>query len=232
MATNKDVFKAFLENKNSILNRVDDYVDELLENNFEVDDSKIQYELNELKSTSETMKSSISRAFSDETGDVSGEKEVNELDDKIYECQQIEIKDETSIKELEVALKEVSSKANDSFDTDKDVYKTIESKKDDVYSSITKIEKEMRKIEQEIDENNNVIKGTRLSVEIEELNDNLTYNPMSSIAPAYVEPVKDGLNELQEVIENGSEPIEIQNQLNRVNQDIKVFEAWFDEWAK
>ena len=129
-------------------------------------------------------------------------------------------------------MKEVSSKANDSFDTDKDVYKTIESKKDDVYSSITKIEKEMRKIEQEIDENNNVIKGTRLSVEIEELNDNLTYNPMSSIAPAYVEPVKDGLNELQEVIENGSEPIEIQNQLNRVNQDIKVFEAWFDEWAK
>lgn len=232
MATNKDVFKAFLENKNSILNRVDDYVDELLENNFEVDDSKIQYELNELKSTSETMKSSISRAFSDETGDVSGEKEVNELDDKIYECQQIEIKDETSIKELEVALKEVSSKANDSFDTDKDVYKTIESKKDDVYSSITKIEKEMRKIEQEIDENNNVIKGTRLSVEIEELNDNLTYNPMSSIAPAYVEPVKDGLNELQEVIENGSEPIEIQSQLNRVNQDIKFFEAWFDEWAK
>ena len=136
MATNKDVFKAFLENKNSILNRVDDYVDELLENNFEVDDSKIQYELSELKSTSETMKSSISRAFSDETGDVSGEKEVEELDDKIHECQQIEIKDETSIKELEVALKEVSSKANDSFDTDNDVYKTIKSKKDDVYSSI------------------------------------------------------------------------------------------------
>lgn len=232
MATNKDVFKAFLENKNSILNRVDDYVDELLENNFEVDDSKIQYELNELKSTSETMKSSISRAFSDETGDVSGEKEVNELDDKIYECQQIEIKDETSIKELEVALKEVSSKANDSFDTDKDVYKTIESKKDDVYSSITKIEKEMRKIEQEIDENNNVIKGTRLSVEIEELNDNLTYNPMSSRAPAYVDPIKSRLNALKEEIENGNEPSEIQSQLNHVNQNIKVFEAWFDEWAK
>ncbi|OXE89732.1 hypothetical protein [Staphylococcus epidermidis] len=232
MATNKDVFKAFLENKNSILNRVDDYVDELLENNFEVDDSKIQYELNELKSTSETMKSSISRAFSDETGDVSGEKEVNELDDKIYECQQIEIKDETSIKELEVALKEVSSKANDSFDTDKDVYKTIESKKDDVYSSITKIEKEMLKIEQEIDENNNVIKGTRLSVEIEELNDNLTYNPMSSRAPAYVDPIKSRLNALKEEIENGNEPSEIQSQLNHVNQNIKVFEAWFDEWAK
>lgn len=232
MATNKDVFKAFLENKNSILNRVDDYVDELLENNFEVDDSKIQYELNELKSTSETMKSSISRAFSDETGDVSGEKEVNELDDKIFECQQIEIKDETSIKELEVALREVSSKANDSFDTDKDVYKTIESKKDDVYSSIANIKREMRNIEQEIDENNNVIKGTRLSVEIEELNDNLTYNPMSLRAPAYVDPIKNGLNELKEEIENGNEPSEIQSQLNHVNQDIKVFEAWFEEWAK
>lgn len=232
MATNKDVFKAFLENKNSILNRVDDYVDELLENNFEVDDSKIQYELNELKITSETMKGNISRAFSDETGDVSGEKEVNELDDKIFECQQIEIKDETSIKELEVALREVSSKANDSFDIDKDVYKIIESKKDDVYSSIANIKREMRNIEQEIDENNNVIKGTRLSVEIEELNDNLTYNPMSSRAPAYVDPIKNGLNELKEEIENDNEPSEIQSQLNHVNQDIKLFEAWFDEWAK
>lgn len=232
MATNKDVFKAFFEDKNSVLNRVDNYVDELLESDFKVDDSKIQYELSELKSTSETMKSSISRDFSDETGDVSGEKEVEELDDKIYECQQIEIEDETSIKAFEVALSDVSSKANNSFDTDKDVYKTIESKKDDVYSSITKIEKEMRKIEQEIDENNNVIKGTRLSVEIEELNDNLTYNPMSSRAPAYVDPIKSGLNKLKEEIENGNEPSEIQSQLNHVNQNIKVFEAWFDEWAK
>ncbi len=232
MATNKDVFKAFFEDKNSVLNRVDDYIDELLESDFEVDDSKIQHELSELKSTSETMKSSISRDFSDETGDVSGEKEVKELDDKIYDCQQIEIKDETSIKKLEVTLGKVSSKANDSFDTDNDVYKTIESKKYDVYSSIAKIEKEMRRIEQKFDESNNLIKSARLSVEIEELNDNLTYNPMSPIAPAYVEPVKDGLNELQEVIENGSEPIEIQNQLNRVNQDIKFFEAWFDEWEK
>ena len=135
-------------------------------------------------------------------------------------------------KKLEVTLGKVSSKANDSFDTDNDVYKTIESKKYDVYSSIAKIEKEMRRIEQKFDESNNLIKSARLSVEIEELNDNLTYNPMSPIAPAYVEPVKDGLNELQEVIENGSEPIEIQNQLNRVNQDIKFFEAWFDEWEK
>lgn len=232
MATNKDVFKAFFEDKNSVLNHVDNYVDELLESDFEVDDSKIQHELSELKSTSETMKSSISRAFSDETGDVSGEKEVEELDDKIHECQQIEIKDETSIKELEVALKEVSSKANDSFDTDNDVYKTIESKKDDVYSSIANIEREMRKIEQEFDENNNVIKSTRLSVEIEELNNNLTYNPMSPIAPAYVDPIKNGLNDLKEEIENGNEPSEIQSQLNRVNQDIKLLEAWFDEWAK
>ncbi|OFS35719.1 hypothetical protein HMPREF2956_02040 [Staphylococcus sp. HMSC055B03] len=232
MATNKDVFKAFLEDKNSILNRVDDYIDELLENNFEVDDSKIQYELSELKSTSETMKSSISRDFSDETGDVSGEKEVEELDDKIYDCQQIEIEDETSIKAFEVALSDVSSKANDSFDTDNDVYKTIQSKKDDVYNSIAKIEKEMRRIEQKFDESNNLIKSARLSVEIEELNDNLTYNPISPIAPAYVEPVKNGLNKLQEEIENGSEPIEIQSQLNRVNQDIKFFEAWFDEWEK
>jgi len=232
MATNKDVFKAFFEDKNSVLNRVDNYVDELLESDFEVDDSKIQHELSELKSTSETIKSSVSRAFSDETGDVSGEKEVEELDDKIHECQQIEIKDETSIKELEVALKEVSSKANDSFDTDNDVYKTIESKKDDVYSSIANIEREMRKIEQEFDENNNVIKSTRLSVEIEELNNNLTYNPMSPIAPAYVEPVKNGLNDLKEEIENGNEPSEIQSQLDRLNQDINFFETWFDEWAR
>lgn len=232
MATNKDVFKAFFEDKNSILNRVDDYVDELLENNFEVDDSKIQYELSELKSTSETMKSSISRAFSDETGDVSGEKEVEELDDKIYECQQKEIEDETSIKAFEVALSDVSSKANDSFDENNDVYKTIESKKHDVYSSITKIEKEMRDIERKLDENNNVIKSARLSVELEELNDILTYNTMSSITPGYVEPIKNGLNELKEKIENGNEPSEIQSQLNHVNQDIKVFEAWFDEWAK
>ncbi|MCT1513144.1 MULTISPECIES: hypothetical protein [Staphylococcus] len=232
MATNKDVFKAFFEDKNSVLNHVDNYVDELLESDFEVDDSKIQHELSELKSTSETMKSSISRAFSDETGDVSGEKEVEELDDKIHECQQIEIKDETSIKELEVALKEVSSKANDSFDTDNDVYKTIESKKDDVYSSIANIEREMRKIEQEFDENNNVIKSTRLSVEIEELNNNLTYNPMSPIAPAYVDPIKNGLNDLKEEIENGNEPSEIQSQLDRLNQDIKFFETWFDEWGR
>ncbi|WP_145339551.1 hypothetical protein [Staphylococcus epidermidis] len=232
MATNKDVFKVFFEEKNSILNRVDDYVDELIEDNFEVDDSKIQYELSELKSTSETMKSSISRAFSDETGDVSGEKEVEELDDKIYGCQQIEIEDETSIKAFEVALSDVSSKANDLFDTDNDVYKTIESKKDDIYNSIANIEREMRDIERKLDENNNVIKSARLSVELEELNDKLTYNPTSSIAQAYVDTVKDGLNELQEVIENGSEPIEIQSQLNRVNQDIKFFEAWFDEWAK
>lgn len=232
MATNKDVFKAFLENKSSVLNRVDNYVDELLESSYEVDDSKIQYELNELKNTSETMKSSISKAFSDEMGDVSGEKEVEELDNKIYSCQQIEVKDETSVKELEVALKEVSSKANDSFDTDKDVYETIKSKKDDVYSSIANIEREMRNIEQEIDENNNVIKGTRLSVEIEELNDNLTYNPMSSRAPAYVDPIKNGLNALKEEVENGNEPSEIQSQLNRVNQDIKLLESWFDEWAK
>lgn len=232
MATNKDVFKAFLENKDSVLNRVDNYVDELIEDNFEVDDSKIQYELNELKITSETMKGNVYRAFSDETGDVSGEKEVNELDDKIYACQQIEIKDETSIKELEVALREVSSKANDSFDTDKDVYKTIESKKDDVYSSIANIKREMRNIEQEIDENDNAIKSTRLLVDIEELNDNLTYNPMSSRAPAYVDPIKSGLNELKAEIENGNEPSEIQSQLNHVNQDIKLFEAWFDEWAK
>lgn len=232
MATNKDVFKAFFEDKNSVLNRVDNYVDELLESDFEVDDSKIQYELSELKSTSETMKSSISRAFSDETGDVSGEREVEELDDEIYECQQIEIKDETSIKELEVALREVSSKANDSFDIDNDVHKTIESKKDDIYGSITKIEKEMRDIERKLDENNNAIKSARLSVELEELNDNLTYNPMSSIAPGYVDPIKNGLNDLKEEIENGNEPSEIQSQLNRVNQDIKVFEAWFDEWAR
>lgn len=232
MATNKDVFKAFLENKGSVLKRVDNYVDELLESNCEVDDSKIQYELSELKSTSETMKSSISRDFSDETGDVSGEKEVGELDDKIYECQQIEIKDETSIKKLEVTLGKVSSKANDSFDTDNDVYKTIESKKHDVYSIITKIEKEMRDIERKLDENNNVIKSTRLSVEIEELNNNLTYNPMSSRAPGYVDPVKNGLNDLKEEIENGNEPSEIQSSLNRVNQDIKVLEAWFEEWAK
>lgn len=232
MATNKDVFKAFFEDKNSVLNHVDNYVDELLESDFEVDDSKIQHELSELKSTSETMKSSIFRAFSDETGDVSGEKEVEELDDKIHECQQIEIKDETSIKELEVALKEVSSKANDSFDTDNDVYKTIESKKDDVYSSIANIEREMRKIEQEFDENNNVIKSTRLSVEIEELNNNLTYNPMSPIAPAYVDPIKNGLNDLKEEIENGNEPSEIQSQLDRLNQDIKFFETWFDEWGR
>lgn len=232
MATNKDVFKAFFEDKNSVLNHADNYVDELLESDFGVDDSKIQHELSELKSTSETMKSSISRAFSDETGDVSGEKEVEELDDKIHECQQIEIKDETSIKELEVALKEVSSKANDSFDTDNDVYKTIESKKDDVYSSIANIEREMRKIEQEFDENNNVIKSTRLSVEIEELNNNLTYNPMSPIAPAYVDPIKNGLNDLKEEIENGNEPSEIQSQLDRLNQDIKFFETWFDEWGR
>lgn len=232
MATNKDVFKAFFEDKNSVLNHVDNYVDELLESDFEVDDSKIQHELSELKSTSETMKSSVSRAFSDETGDVSGEKEVEELDNKIHECQQIEIKDETSIKELEVALKEVSSKANDSFDTDNDVYKTIESKKDDVYSSIANIEREMRKIEQEFDENNNVIKSTRLSVEIEELNNNLTYNPMSPIAPAYVDPIKNGLNDLKEEIENGNEPSEIQSQLDRLNQDIKFFETWFDEWGR
>lgn len=232
MATNKDVFKAFFEDKNSVLNHVNNYVDELLESDFEVDDSKIQHELSELKSTSETMKSSISRAFSDETGDVSGEKEVEELDDKIHECQQIEIKDETSIKELEVALKEVSSKANDSFDTDNDVYKTIESKKDDVYSSIANIEREMRKIEQEFDENNNVIKSTRLSVEIEELNNNLTYNPMSPIAPAYVDPIKNGLNDLKEEIENGNEPSEIQSQLDRLNQDIKFFKTWFDEWGR
>lgn len=232
MATNKDVFKAFFEDKNSVLNHVDNYVDELLESDFEVDDSKIQHELSELKSTSETMKSSVSRAFSDETGDVSGEKEVEELDNKIHECQQIEIKDETSIKELEVALKEVSSKANDSFDTDNDVYKTIESKKDDVYSSIANIEREMRKIEQEFDENNNVIKSTRLSFEIEELNNNLTYNPMSPIAPAYVDPIKNGLNDLKEEIENGNEPSEIQSQLDRLNQDIKFFETWFDEWGR
>lgn len=232
MATNKEKYQVFFEDKDNVLNLCQKYINDLLENDAKIDDNAIQSNLNDLKSEVETLDSEVKRAFSD-YDEIEGEEYIKELNDDIFECQQQQLEDETSIAEFEVAFTRLKSSKKGLFNPDnQELYEVIRNHEHEIEAQISLIDQNLQQIKADNDQQSTVATQITCVTQLDELEGNLTYNKKySHISPTFVEPVKSSLKELADAINNNENAEDVASCLTQAKQDIDMFEAWVKSWA-
>mgnify|MGYP002718095615 FL=1 len=197
MPTNKQIFELFFEEVDNVMNKVENYAGTVFDYNAQTNDLKpIHANIEKVKKNLDMIKSSIQNLTDYETNE---ETTIDEAKEKLDNCKESELDTEDEVASFKVSLNEANTK----------IGKLFESTNDDIKSAINGVEKAeieslMRTLDNQavkqdanISDNDFNIQRYQLASEINQLNNNLTYNDGTHTSNGYVNPVNNALDELE-----------------------------------
>lgn len=231
MPTNKQIFELFFEEVDNVMNKVENYAGTVFDYNAQTNDLKpIHANIEKVKKNLDMIKSSIQNLTDYETNE---ETTIDEAKEKLDNCKESELDTEDEVASFKVSLNEANTK----------IGKLFESTNDDIKSAINGVEKAeieslMRTLDNQavkqdanISDNDFNIQRYQLASEINQLNNNLTYNDGTHTSNGYVNPVNNALDELEYSITGKQSASEILDNYVDAQRKIADFRAYFEVWG-
>lgn len=235
MANNIDVFANFFIEQPHVINYIDDYVDELIDNEYtRLDVTPIHAKVDEFLTTINSIGEDIDSEYSDTDDDVTQSSEITSIRTKCDACKENDLENESDIADFKSKWKSIDASLDTVFDsTDKRTYNVISgSDMSDAYDLYESVESDVYKVEMDMSDNTSNYSKIMCITQLHELNENLTYNvEMSTVAPSFVDDLKVTLSEIESAIQSDAQAEYISSLLSKAEHQIAEFKAWYDEWG-
>lgn len=231
MPTNKQIFELFFEEVDNVMNKVENYAGTVFDYNAQTNDLKpIHANIEKVKKNLDMIKSSIQNLTDYETNE---ETTIDEAKEKLDNCKESELDTEDEVASFKVSLNEANTKIGKLFEsTNDDIKSAINGvEKAEIESLMRTLDNQAVKQDAEISDNDFNIQRYQLASEINQLNNNLTYNDGTHTSNGYVNPVNNALDELEYSITGKQSASEILDNYVDAQRKIADFRAYFEVWG-
>lgn len=235
MANNIDVFANFFQDETHVIREIDNYIDELIDNeDVQVDVTPIHADIDDFLTTVNKIGDDINSEYSETDDDVTQSAEIVNIRTYCQSCKQNGLENESDIADFKSKWKSVDTALDNVFDSsDKRTYDAISSSDmANAYDLYESIESDVYQIEMNMSDNTSNYSKIKCITQLRDLNENLTYNKeYSRVAPDYVDCLKASMSELEDAIQSDAQADDVVSLLNKVNSEIADFKAWYSEWG-
>lgn len=231
MPTNKQIFELFFEEVDNVMNKVENYAGVVFDYNAQtVDLTPIHNNIAKVKTNLDLIKSSIQNLTDYETSE---ETTIDEAKEKLDDCEEKQLDTEDEVASFKVKLSEANTKISKLFESSNDDIKSAinGTEKTEIESLMRTLDNQAVKQDAEISDNNFNIQRYQLASEINQLNNNLTYNDGTHTSNGYVNPVNNALDELEYSITGKKSASEILDRYVDAQREIADFRAYFEVWG-
>lgn len=231
MPTNKQIFELFFEEVDNVMNKVENYAGVVFDYNAQtVDLTPIHNNIAKVKTNLDLIKSSIQNLTDYETSE---ETTIDEAKEKLDDCEKKQLDTEDEVASFKVKLSEANTKISKLFESSNDDIKSAinGTEKTEIESLMRTLDNQAVKQDAEISDNDFNIQRYQLASEINQLNNNLTYNDGTHTSNGYVNPVNNALDELEYSITGKRSASEILDRYVDAQREIADFRAYFEVWG-
>lgn len=231
MPTNKQIFELFFEEVDNVMNKVENYAGVVFDYNAQtVDLTPIHNNIAKVKTNLDLIKSSIQNLTDYETSE---ETTIDEAKEKLDDCEEKQLDTEDEVASFKVKLSEANTKISKLFESSNDDIKSAinGTEKTEIESLMRTLDNQAVKQDAEISDNDFNIQRYQLASEINQLNNNLTYNDGTHTSNGYVNPVNNALDELEYSITGKKSASEILDCYVDAQREIADFRAYFEVWG-
>lgn len=231
MPTNKQIFELFFEEVDSVMNKVENYAGTVFDYNAQTNDLKpVHTNIEKVKTNLDMIKSSIQNLTDYQTDE---ETTIDEAKEKLDKCKNSELDTEDEVASFKVSLNEANTKIDKLFEsTNDDIESAINgTEKTEIESLMRILDNQAVKQDAEISDTDFNLQRYQLASELNQLNNNLTYNDGTHTSSGYVNPVNDALDELEHSITEKRSASEILDNYVDAQREIADFRAYFEVWG-
>lgn len=231
MPTNKQIFELFFEEVDNVMNKVENYAGVVFDYNAQtVDLTPIHNNIAKVKTNLDLIKSSIQNLTDYQTDE---ETTIDEAKEKLDDCEEKQLDTEDEVASFKVKLNEANAKISKLFESSNDDIKSAinGTEKAEIENLMRILDNQAVKQDAEISDNDFNIQRYQLASEINQLNNNLTYNDGTHTSNGYVNPVNNALDELEYSITGKRSASEILDNYVDAQREIADFRAYFEVWG-